>query len=424
MNLTRLYFIAVLIPITISSAQALVKVKPGDTVKITRQYLVGGYCGGEGPSINAFQTPKYGTLTVQKTKEKIPPNTHLGGDGHSYCDKETGVSTLYYKAGDVPGKDEFSIAIQYGRDTRFQSVTVIVTNDKPTKFPINNSQKTLSQQKDQTQNQKTVIPSDLPPQNDYFNNLRVGSTYQYEVTNEITKKKTTATIVITEKGERDFSASTNNGSLTIMNTLFEQIETPIWKSKGRSCDGIINPLKLGSKIQFSYNSEHIEKNSNLTFDKTCNREISYQGNVTIQDKEHNVFMSKSRASYPINRKAIRTDQFNAEFSPDISFWTFISVESRVNDRLIDKRSYKLRAYALGEEYFSLFSQLCSKPCEVKEGNVIDLSLVKENYDSQALCELDKEKRSPLIVANANSIGRYVAIFCAKKSDLLLDNKKQ
>ena len=400
-------------------------VKPGEVVRVTRHYVVGTYCGFDGPSITAFQSPKLGTLNSQKTKEKIPQNTKLWGDGHSGCDKETGVTYLFYKAGDVAGIDTFDIVIQFGNSTRFQKVTINVNASAKSTAKNNISANEKDKKPVQTQ-APTRVPktNEMPPTNQYFSNLRVGSTYQYEVTNEITKAKNISTVVITEKTDRDFSASTNNGSLTVMNSLFEQIETPIWKSNNRSCDGIIAPLKLGIKSEFSFNSEHIEKNSKQTFEKVCNREISYQGIITIQEKEHNVFMSKNRASYSVNRKAIRTDVFNAEFSPDISFWTYILIESRVNDRLIDKRSYKLRAYALGEENFTLYSQLCSKQCEVKEGNSIDLTIVKENYNSQEMCELDKEKRSPLIMANANSIGRYVAIFCAKKSDLHLGTKKQ
>ncbi len=409
-----------------TAAEALVVVKTGETVRLHRQYVVGNFCGGDGPSITAFQTPKFGVLNVQKAKEKIPPNTHLGGDGHSYCNKETGVSTLFYKAGDTPGKDQFSVAVQYGNETRIFHMTVIVKDKIESKS--NSSIAKMAQNKsirasETTRNDNPILINDLPPTNEYFNNLRVGSTYQYEVTNDITKKKSTSTVVITEKNDRDFSASTNSGSLTVMNTLFEQIETPVWKSNNRSCDGILSPLKLGSKTDFSFSSEHIEKDAKQRFNKKCLREISYQGVVTVQGKEHSVFMSKNQASYTINSQANRTDIFNAEFSPEISFWTNISIESRVNNRLIDKRSYKLRAYALGEEYFSLFSQLCSKQCDVKDENIIDLAVVKENYASQEECEIDKEKRSALIMANANSIGRYVAIFCAKKSALNIDTKR-
>lgn len=101
-----------------------VTVKVGGTVRITRQFMVGPFCGFDGPSINAFQNPKLGTIKSEITRQKIPPNTNLTGDGHSFCNKETGVTSLYYKAGNTIGKDEFDIVIQYGRASRFQKVNV------------------------------------------------------------------------------------------------------------------------------------------------------------------------------------------------------------------------------------------------------------------------------------------------------------
>jgi hypothetical protein len=392
-------------------------VKPGGTIRIMRHYMVGNYCGFGSPEINAFQQPKLGTFTTEKKKERIQDNMKLGGDGHSYCDKETGVTYAFYKAGNNPGVDTFDVVAQYGNSTRFTKVTVTISgkSDKQRAETVSKPHQKDNNSKELTKLTSPIKLAELPPANEYFNNLRVGSTFDYEVIDEITKKRSNVKVVITDKNEKEITTSVNGGSLTVLNSLFEQIETPTWLSAKRSCDGIVNPLKLGTKFSFSYSSEFLDKSNKRQFEKQCSREVAYQGSLGISGTSLKIFMVRNKSTYAPSKHTAREDIFNGEFSPDISFWTNISVEGRVNNRLIDKRTYKLRSYSLGEESFSLYSLLCTKDCNIKDANDIQQSVLKANYPSQAACDSDKEARSPVVIANANSIGRYALIFCAKPS---------
>lgn len=107
-----------------------VTVKSDGIVRITRQFMVGPFCGFDGPSITSFQKPKYGTLSMERTRERIPKNVTLSGDGHAYCEKETGVTNLFYKAGKQIGTETFDIVIQYGKASRTQKVTVQVVSSR------------------------------------------------------------------------------------------------------------------------------------------------------------------------------------------------------------------------------------------------------------------------------------------------------
>ena len=394
------------------------QVKPGSTTRIMRQYMVGNYCGFGAPDIAAFKAPTLGTLTVEKRSEQIPPNTKLGGDGHAYCEKATGVTYAFYKAGNNPGVETFDVVAQFGNSTRFTKVTVTISGSsvKQDKEPKPTPPAKISS--NQTKQKEPALRlSELPPANEYFNNIRIGSSFDYEVIDEITKKRSNVKVLITDKNEREITTSVNGGSLTVLNALFEQIETPTWQSEKRSCDGIVNPLKLGTKFSFSYTSDFLDKRNRRRFEKQCSREVAYQGTLDISGNVLKVFMVRNKSSYAPTKHTIRDDVFNGEFSPDISFWTNISVEGRVNNRLIDKRTYKLRSYSLGEDTFSLYTQLCTKDCNVKDGNEVQLSVLKANYPSQAACEADKEIRSPIVISNANTIGRYALIFCSRASTL-------
>ena len=86
----------------------------GQTVLLGKMYSVGMICGRSAVSGRVSGKVQFGTVRFERKKEVLPEGQRVGGDGHSYCFKETGVNLHYYTAGQSPGRDDFYLVFAYG----------------------------------------------------------------------------------------------------------------------------------------------------------------------------------------------------------------------------------------------------------------------------------------------------------------------
>jgi hypothetical protein len=66
-------------------------------------------CGSSGSGGVVYGKPRFGTVHFEKTRAKIPQHGKFRGEGDPTCKKETGVTGVFYAAGQAPGEDKFIV---------------------------------------------------------------------------------------------------------------------------------------------------------------------------------------------------------------------------------------------------------------------------------------------------------------------------
>jgi hypothetical protein len=327
---TKILLVLSIILSTISFSHATIKygdkvektVSPNQKIMIQSMYMVGTLCGSPAPLFSTQTNPKYGTLTSDSTFSKIDLTKNLKGDGHQFCDKETGKTLVYYTAGSSTGVDKFTIAFTHGgADTILIDVVVNIVGTKKTE---NNTVNT---------NTINIPKTSEVPTNPIFESVKTGSSYTYSTENFITGKKGTFYQIVSDKKQNDFSTVSGSG-LIIYNPKFERIKTPEWKHQNRTCDGINYPLVVGAYEKFNHSGTYIKDGASNNRVFLCERKTIGKKTISVMGKTLEGWIIENTHTSKWNNGDNAVYKWNGVFSEDINAWLEVNITEKIEDRIV------------------------------------------------------------------------------------------
>ena len=349
-------------------------VPPNQKIVIKSMYMVGSLCGSPAPLFSTQTNPKLGSLSSDQTFSKMDLTKRYTGDGHQFCDKETGKTVVYYTAGSSTGVDKFTIAFTHGgADTILIDVVINIGGVK--KIENNNAN---------SEPIKIIKLAEVPT-NPIFDNVKTGSSYTYTSENFITGKKGTFYQIVSDKKHTDFSTVSGSG-LIIYNPKFERIKTPEWKHNNRTCDGINYPLMIGAYEKFNHSGTYIKDGANNSRNFMCERKTVGKKTVNVMGKTLEGWIIENTHTSKWNNGDNAVYKWNGVFSDEINAWIEVNITEKIEDRLVLNIKWELMKYELPESEYQIKTTICSGNCDTATENQRASILDTKRFKTKSLCE--------------------------------------
>ena len=360
---------------------------PNQKIILQNMFMVGGLCGSPAPVLSIQSNPKLGSLSSDQSFSKIDLSKNLKGDGHQYCDKETGKTIVYYTAGQSIGVDKFTIAFTHGgADTILIDVTINIGGKKSENIP-NNSDIIKT-------NSNIPIPS-----NPIFDRIKIGTSFSYSTENLITGKKGNFSLIVSDKQNNEFSAISGPG-LIVFNPKFERIKTPEWKYNMRNCDGINYPLVIGNVEKFNHSGIYIKDGANNSRNFSCERKTIGKKTISVMGKPLDGWIIENTHNSKWNNGDNSEYKWVGTFSEEIGTWLEISITEKIEGRTTINLKWELSKYEIPEKEYQIKTTMCSGSCDTaaenQKASILDNKKFKnKNECDQNLNDFGKKETIPV-----------------------------
>jgi len=349
--------------------------KPNQSIVLFKLFL---YDAGRGcislpaPQATA-QGETLGKVSTRTGRQKLPQNLQSCGK-----DFEAEYIEWVYLAGQQSGIDKFKIYYYDGQGLIPINVSVAIGGISVTE---NNSEPKINLNDTKFNKQNTVELFSNP----IFEKIRFGMSIIYDFENHITQTKGKLVFIVSEKTEKEFVTVVGDNHI-VYNPYFERIKSGNWSRNKRSCDGIIYPFEINKKINFTYSGTYIKNEVKETRQFNCERKITgtkqfnYKGsNIQGWTIENTELSTRPDGGHSVF-------QFNGTFSEEMGTWLEVSINERVDKRLIMSIEWKLSNISIPDSEYQIKTTMCSGSCDTATESLKVSMVDPKKYKTKNECE--------------------------------------